>query len=130
MGRRRRCGPDRTADREDELSECARRSTISVTLPGKCAPVCRRSFRWYAPHDPRWWPAPAYAAPRHVRAGEERMGVARRRGSYRDIDGARTARWERAPRTSIGFAIASRRHRARPECYASIDRVPLGLFQG
>ena len=23
MGRRRRCGPDRAADREDELSECA-----------------------------------------------------------------------------------------------------------
>ena len=26
MGRRRRCGPDRAADREDELSESARRS--------------------------------------------------------------------------------------------------------
>ena len=57
------------------------------------------------------------------------MGVARRRGSYRGIDGARTARWERAPRTSIGFPIASRRHGARPECPASVDRVPWAYFR-
>jgi hypothetical protein len=29
MGSRRRCGPDRTADREDELSDCVRRADLA-----------------------------------------------------------------------------------------------------
>ena len=43
-GSRRRCAPDRAADREDELGQCARRSSFSVSLPSKRAPWCRSNW--------------------------------------------------------------------------------------